>query len=61
MSFFAASSFGCSLVMWRADLVQSSFRSSNAAGVVLLLAWGAELKGGVITRTSSRNAALTGA
>ena len=61
MAFFAASSFGCSLVMWRADLIQSSFWSSNAAGVVLLLAWGAELKGGVITRTSSRNAALTGA
>eukprot|EP01044_Picomonas_judraskeda_P002118 COSAG03_NODE_142_length_11687_cov_11.710131_5_plen_248_part_00 len=54
------SSFGCSLELWRTNLIQSSFYSSNLAGLVLCAAVLFEVKEGAITRTSTRHTPLSG-
>ena len=59
-AFGGFSSFGASLVMWRTDFIQSSFYSSNLAGLVLCAAVLFEVKEGAITRTNSRHQALHG-
>lgn len=57
-SFFGFSSFGCSAVMWRADVIQDSFYTSNAAGLILVFAMLYESGPGAISRTSSKHAPL---